>query len=378
MRLLAALSTALLFATAFSACIEIDSGDDGDDSSRTVRRSGSPQVYASPAVGNMDGDQKSDDTTTGPCQTGVQVPPSSTVCAKRTIVIGGAIDGLKDLPVTLSTFAGGIDVNGGADDAWILTIVLGARGSDEATAVRNLENIEHKWSHVEGNGHHLKASAKKKNEGTNNQETAYLQLTIPRSLELFLTAMTSSGGVDATDLTVSQANLQTSSGGVDASKINAVWLYLSSSSGGIDATDIVAEELEATTSSGGVSVSGTIDHVRATTSSGGIDADLVSADVQLHASSGGVSAKITPSASGSFSLLTNSGGVDLEMPEAAKYGYSVDAEAVSGSVTIDLQDGTTTGKEGSKHFITNNYKGRSIRTEVEAKVTSGSVGVGPS
>ncbi len=374
MRLLAALSTALLFATAFSACIEIQSDD---DTPRTVRRSGAPPTYASPAVGNMTGEQKSDDTTTAPCQSGVQVPPSSTVCAKRTIVIGGAIDGLKDLPVTLSTFAGGIDVTGGADDAWTLTTVLGARGADEASAVSNLENIEHTWSHVEGAGHHLKASAKKKNEGTNNQETALLQLTIPRTLELFLTAVTSSGGVDASDLKVSQANLQTSSGGVGASKIDAVWLYLSSSSGGIDASDIVAQELEATTSSGGVFVSGTIDTVRATTSSGGIDADLVSADVQLHASSGGVSAKLTPSATGSFSLMTTSGGIDLEMPEAAQYGYSVDAEAVSGSVTIDLEDGTTTGKEGSKHFITNNYKGRSIRTEVDAKVTSGSVGVGP-
>ena len=374
MRLLAVLSIGLFLVTAFSACIEIQSGD---DTPRTVRRSGAPQTYAKPASGNMTGEESAAQTTTAPCQTGIQIPPQDSVCAKRTIVIAGTLDGLKDLPVTLQTFAGGVDVQGGPDGEWTLNVVLGARGEDAADATSNLDNIQFTWSHEEGTGHHLRAEARKKEPSTNNQETALLQLTIPRSLELFLVAETSSGGVDASDIKVSQAKLTTSSGGIDASKIDGVWLYLATSSGGVDATDIVAQRLEASSSSGGVSVSGTIDDVSAETSSGGIEADLVSANVRLMASSGGISAKLVPSATGAFTLHTTSGGIDLELPEESRYGYSVDAEAVSGSAEIDLQDGTTTGKEGSKHFVTNNYKGRSIRTEVDARVTSGSVGVAP-
>lgn len=375
MRLLAVLSIGLFVVTAFSACIEIQSGD--DNTPRTVRRSGSADTYVKPASGNMTGEVSAEQTTTGPCQTGIMIPPQETVCAKRTIVIAGTLDGLKDLPVTLQTFAGGVDVQGGPDGEWSLNVVLGARGADETSAINNLDNIEFTWSHVEGSGHHLQAEARKKEPSTNNQESALLQLTIPRSLELFLTAETSSGGVDASDIKVSQGKLVTSSGGIDASKIDAVWLYLATSSGGVDATDIVAQELEAKSSSGGVSVSGTIDHVSAETSSGGVEADLVSSTVRLMASSGGISAKLVPSASGSFTLHTTSGGIDLELPEEARYGYSVDATASSGSVEIDLEDGTTTGKEGSKHFVTNNYKGRAIRTEVDAAVTSGSIGVAP-
>jgi hypothetical protein len=373
MRLAFVLALALT-APIFAGCLEMV--DEPADSTSPVKRSATPRTIAPRASGTMTGDASEEPATAALCGS-VMVPLDQTYCATKTIRLEGTMDQMTELPVTLDTFVGAIDVSSAAGNAWSVIVTLQARGDSEQDAIANLDNIQFTWSHEGKEGHALRAAAEKKDPNINNGEEAGFQATLPADVKYFLLCDTAAGSIHVNKLLGSQILLDSASGDLSASDIQADWFFAETASGDIDVSKTKADEIHADSASGHINIQGEADQVTADTASGGATIDVVGAVLSVDSASGSIQVRFTPTADGSIYLQTASGSVDLTLPESAQNGYSIDASTSSGSVEILLKDGKVSGEDEEKHFLTNNYSGRAVKTAVDARSTSGSVQVQP-
>lgn len=159
---------------------------------------------------------------------------------------------------------------------------------------------------------------------TDNKLTLYAKYDTPRNSTISvsipysfkdrgtLKIITSSGNIDASNLSINSLSLSTSSGDINGSNLNQNYLNLNSSSGDIKFnTTKTLTETKFSSSSGSIIGSGTLGTLTGNTSSGDIDL------------------QIRDSLS-STSLSTASGSVDLAFPK--KSGYKVNYKTVSGDL----------------------------------------------
>lgn len=367
------LFAALIVLPFFAGCLEPAESDHSSPGPRRLARTIDARP---PAAGTMTGSVQADDVVVAMCG-GLSFPPENAYCATRTIEIEGAIEDLPELPVSLATFVGDVDVQGIEPSEWNLTAVLSARGSSEDDARSNLDNIDFQWSHEDGDGHHLRATAQKKDQDTQNNEAARFAVRLPKSLPLYLDAATSVGDVTASDLIATQCALHSSTGDVAAQRVESAWMLLGSSTGDASALDFTADEVVLETSTGSITARGEAPDANVGTSTGDVDLDLKFRRLDVSTSTGDVTAKLTPLEGGSLTVDTSTGEIAVAVPEGAEFGYSIDAGTGTGSVSIELQDGQVAGDEEQAHFVTNNYSKRSIRVTADLHTSTRDITVRP-
>lgn len=318
-----------------------------------------PQAPPSPAParGTMTS-METAQTSSGVCPGMTPVGSEKPYCAWRSHWIGGDLD-LSELPISLSTFNGDVQVAGGVGRAWNVTAVLFARGSTDSEARLALDNIRFQWSHEERGGHYLRGSASRKNQDSRNHEQAELRLSVPASLLVALQASSASGDVSATGLQGQQVHLSSASGDVRATALTTRWLVMSAASGDLQAERVDAQDLNLQSASGDVSVLGR------------------AGAVQIRSASGDISASLRPSSNSTWGLNAASGDVHLKVPEERGVGYSLNAGTASGSCSIGLKDGNVSGSERSKQFETQGYPSRPLRVRMTLNSASGDVAVSP-
>lgn len=261
--------------------------------------------------------------TDATCKSGTQRP-----CAARDVLVAGAIN-IARLPVSLDTWAGGVNVIGGPAGAWSLLAHLEAEGATADEARENLERLSLEWTIDEDGKDVLRAVVVRSTANgvqlpvstgtTEFQARGVLTLIIPQNIVLDLAAKTQSGGIDV-------------------ERVRTEGLVLSTQSGGID-----------------------------------IDASVT--DVDAKTQSGGVDAILRPTGSGEVRLKTQSGGVDAVLIEDVRIGYKIEASTQSGGVDIRMEDGEAKGEKNHKTFETNGYASRAVKVELTAETQSGGVSI---
>jgi hypothetical protein len=372
------LTAIALLATAFSGCLEfVENNSSGESSSSAVKRSASPRTVQPIAKGTMTADETVEPATATMCG-GISLPPQQTYCATKVIRLAGTMEGIKELGVTFDTFVGDIDVSTAPGNDWAVTATLRAQGTSEQAAIANLENILFSWSHESKDGFRLLVEAEKKDQNTQNGESASYQAVLPKEVVYFLTCDNAVGDMLVRNITGSQVFLDSASGDLTAEGVSTKWFFGDTASGDIELSMLEADELFADTASGDVRVSGKVGLARIDTASGDVVADIEGASASVDTASGSVSVKFRPMKSGSLVLQATSGDVELAVPEGPAYGYSLAASTTSGSVEVQLKDGRVTGAdEDEKKFLTSDYSRREKRVEVDLRSTSGDVSAAP-
>lgn len=249
-------------------------------------------------------------------------------CAERRIDVEGTLRDISGLEVSLSTFNGAIEVFDDQADQWGLSAVLRARGTTEDEAKRNLEKIVFSYEHTRDGEHFLSAEAST-TERQSSGLSASFYVTLPRTLVLRLAADTTNGGITVKGMRTDGLSAHTTNGGIE------------------------------------------------------VEADVTQVD--LDTTNGGIAAILTPTSSGRISLDTTNGGIELALPEDATRGYDLAADTTNGKVAVNLQDGTTTRDQSNPYydsnnearFVTNDYAGRRIQSQVMLDTTNGGITVDP-
>jgi len=267
--------------------------------------------------------------TTGLCSPDVYNNGAGNFCATRTITVTGTISGLAMLDVGLESFNGPVTIDNGEEGKWGFVAVLVGRGESEAEAKSRLESISFSWAHQRAGNHVLDVVAKKDRD--TEGRSADLQVKLPRSVVLSLTAGTINGQVTAKGVRTSELALGTTNG------------------------DVVA--------------------------------DVEVMNVQLGTTNGDVDAKLRPFGAGRIDVGTTNGEVKLRLPEGDAFGYKVDAATTNGEVEITLRDGKVgpcpeggqyyTPPCNSRSFETSGFSSRTFQSYVEAGSTNGGIRIDP-
>lgn len=275
-----------------------------------------------------------DETTTGACPDGdvLGTGGSETFCATRVVTVTGTLAGIPTLDVTLETFNGDVAVRAGEAGRWGFVATLEAAGDSPDAAQRNLDKIELAWSHENGGRHFLDVAAERTTRDDDGRYAARIEVEMPPSQILRLSATTSNGDVDA--------------------------------------NGVRTEGLALRTSNGRLTADADVTHVDLVTSNGDIDATLA------------------PTGSGRIRLTTSNGEITLAVPEDARRGYEVDGRTSNGEVDIRLKDGDLGDcPRGSEYytppcnhrtFRTHGFDGRDVRSSVALVTSNGDIGIGPS
>lgn len=300
------LALTLAFVIVTSGCIKLE-----EENATTPTKATAP----APAAERMDGRESKQESVTV-CPGGLSLPSPQLYCAKRIVTVSGSIQ-VNDLPVVLATFNGNVDLSPGATGGWNLTATLETRAESEAEARERLNEIDYSWSHFDGDDHFIKAIAKKTTQSS-GYYAARLELKLPSSIPLVLTASTSNGDIVVQGFRADQQVLSTSNGDIT------------------------------------------------------VNGDFQTA--VLSTSNGNVHATLTPVASGAITISTSNGNIDLAVPEDGQRGYDIDASTSNGKVNVSMRDGTTTGERAThKHFTSTDFAGRAIQVQGTLSTSNGDV-----
>ena len=289
-----------------------------------------PSAPREPATGGSMTATESKTQKSELCTDGINLGADDRFCAQRVVTVTGKISGFERLDVSLETFNGAIAIDESSGDAWGLVATLRARGATADAAMAGVDDIAFSWSHEDATGHFVEAIAE--HDGSGESRSVSLELTMPRSLVMRLSAATSNGGVT-----------------LDGGRTDGLAL---------------------TTSNGAINARGDVTQLALTTSNGQIDAD------------------VRPTADGRWSLTTSNGEISLKVPEGGAYGYSMAGTTSNGEVDFTLRDGTKGDcPQGSQYytppcnhrtFETSDLRSRDHQVYASLTTSNGEINVAPS
>jgi hypothetical protein len=158
----------------------------------------------------------------------------------------------------------------------------------------------------------------------------------------------------------------------------AYTLDITADTGGVSVDGLGGPSAKLTTDTGGVDASGAFGRVTAKTSTGGIQLDGIANSVDATADTGGVKATLLAKGSGTWTLHTNTGGVEVIIERASGQGVDADATTDTGGVSVDLSGSHDVGAQSRTHAHkqTEGLSTAAIQTTVKASADTGGVDVG--
>lgn len=321
-----------LFATAtLSGCLDDDSSGGGaaldsipSGSAPTGEGAGTPASH-----GNHD---RSESAVT------VSRNSNGDYIAKKTVTLTNDFGGAANADVELTTRTGGVQFKAGEGGGYEIVASLEARAATEQLARQNLALLKVVHSDRLGAGR-LSLDTEVQFPNNVNNLVGGLVAKLPASPSYRLTGLTNTGGAQASGLGGSLVSLSTDTGGVDVA-------------GAFNTATLQAD-------TGGIRINGVYNVVKATTDTGGINA------------------RIESSQTGSITLDSDTGGIDLRLLGPAGVGYDVQAEADTGGVSIAIGPTTDVGTQSRdhKHVRSAGFDEASIQVTVVATTSTGGVSV---
>lgn len=307
---------AVMSLLALAGCIQLP-----DDPNEEIERQ--------PSTGGTMTASETTTNTTEVCTSDIG-PIADRFCAERVVKVTGTLAGFDRLDVALETFNGAITIGQSSGDAWGFTATLRARGATAAEAMAKLDDIDFSWAHEDASGHFVEVIAE--HDGSSDSRSVALDLSMPRSVLMRISAATSNGGVT-----------------LDGGRTDGLAL---------------------TTSNGKIVAKGDATQVALTTSNGEIDAAL------------------RPIGDGRWALTTSNGEIALKVPEGDAYGYSIQGQTSNGEVDYTLRDGEKGAcPQGSQYytppcnvrsFESSGFRGRDHQVYASLTTSNGEINVGPS
>lgn len=315
-----------------------------------------------PQEGRMTAEESTEESETlclgrGP----ISLPDLPIYCATRVTTVAGDMT-LTSLPFEILADTGDVEVVAGDEGAWSVVFTVSASGSTPEAARARLDRTVIEWS-IEGErGHRLHASAQHEDRSTG------LEPSNDVSIVVTLPAGALYGGF-----------VSTSTGDAGVGGLSFEALVVSTSTGDIAVSDVRASILKSSASTGSASITGKFGRIVASASTGDIDVEAETVDADVSTSTGSITAALTPTATGHFDLGASTGEVELRVPEAARHGYDVEAEASTGTVKILLEDGDvkTSEDRDEASFTTSGFARRAVRTTVSLDTSTGDITVAP-
>lgn len=351
---------------------------------------GSPDAGAPAGQASAHGEPQRDD---GTVETGMTPPLQlpGLFWARRTVTITNDFGGASLGHVFAGVDSGSIAVGTADGDGYSVEVILQAQGMTEQDARDALDRMEvtHTDS-LEPDGLHLSTVVKQKGPSSpvpgpitfdlGDYGFAEMHVTLPAAPAYELSADTSYGEIDVSDLRGPAVQLTTSSGDASAERVHAGTLSIETSSGSVSLDTVQADDLEATASSGDITgESLRLGKAMVDTSSGEISLQGAVDTLEADASSGGITLDAYARHSGAYKLSTSSGDIDVTLLTGAGRAYHVRAQADSGQVTVDLPGahagGGHDGRDDKADVITDGFDAAAIQTILDLETSSGDIAV---
>jgi hypothetical protein len=355
------LVAALFLALSMSGCLS-DAASDGDTTS-----AGTPESSEGTAADTSASEGNADDApeTSGNVKVQQKIDSDGGVYyeASREETYKTTLSGASGT-AAISTGAGYIQYIGSSGDGYRLDAKLKARGSTEQEARDRLAEMYIDHTATDGVFVLLNVHGKAGGDGSWNGKQIDLAMDAPKSIDWSTYTATAGGGAIVVEgVTASSMTLTAGGGTITAKNCNADDFEAVAGGGAIVITDTITNNMEATAGGGAISVSNS----RAN-------------DMELEAGGGAITADMLAStASGSWSMGTGGGALDLQLIEAASHGYKLDATVGGGSITFDFDEIEETSNNCSYGYCSNrkaetpDYASRTIVVDVDLTVGGGSI-----
>jgi hypothetical protein len=268
-------------------------------------------------------------------ETGITVEKQGTnsYVARKTVTLRNDFGGASAADVTLTTAVGGIDADDWSDGGYRVVVHLATNGQTEQEARARMAQM--KVAHTD---------------------------TLSSGRLTLKTAVTGPGG-----------------GGIDADlpPEPSYRLTMSADTGGVSTSGLGGSVLTLDADTGGIQAFGSFNTVTLTTDTGGIEVEGVINSLRATVGTGGFSGAIEASATGTYTIDVDTGGIDLTLAGGSQHGYDVTADADTGGVSLDLPGSTAVGTQSSshKHERTDGFTSKGIQTTVSASTGTGGVDV---
>lgn len=258
--------------------------------------------------------------------------------ATKTVTLTNGASGASAIDLALDTINGGIDVAPSGTSGYEVVATLQGRASSEQAARDTLAKLKVVHEDRLASGR-LTLDTEIQFPSQSNGLAGSLKARVPAAPDLRVTADTSNGGVAVSGLSGPAATLSTTNGGISL------------------AGDFTTATLS--TSNGGIDVDGAVNILRATTTNGDIDGS------------------VAPTASGTMTLETTNGLIDLVLEGGADHGFDATADTSNGLTEITLDDGSPVGSQSRTHkqVRTDGYDGKAVRVKVTASTTNGGIDI---
>lgn len=282
--------------------------------------------------------------------------------ATQTITVTNDVTGFLGARVNLSVPAGSIDAKEGDAGKYTLTLVLTARALTESQA-RDALHTMHAYDHDS-----IKDGILDYGLGVRFDPQDQGAVGNAPSRSAALTAALGRAMAHELEMDGASANLQ-------ATGLGGPALDASTASGDVTAKGVSFAAARLESASGHVRFDGTAARLEASATSGNVDVEARAAAAELSSTSGSVTAKLTPTATGTFSADSVSGSARITLARAGGLAYDAASESTSGTATVKLHDATTATDNGPGHSEASarspGFDQASIRATVTAKAVSG-------
>ncbi|MCW4049937.1 MAG: DUF4097 domain-containing protein [Candidatus Bathyarchaeota archaeon] len=258
--------------------------------------------------------------------------------AEEIQTLTGDVD-LDNLYLEVDNKNGAINVDTWDNSGYSIELTIKARGTTDAQAEKNLEDIEVVFSDTAMAGTQRLVLGF---EVPGNEWTNYLviiDVKIPDDLILDINLDTSNGAITLTDINVRNIEVDTSNGRITLD-------------------NIISETIVADTSNGLIT------------------GRLEGTDVNLETSNGAIEITIIGSQSGEYTLDTTNGAVTVDTPSSTEIGYDIDLKTTVGSVDVNLPNlSYSTDDVRRKIAKTSDYSMKDIQIRITAETSIGNVDV---